>query len=92
MAIARVTVNNRYGIHCRPSAIIVKEMATFPGVTFELEKDGGEGPVIIDGVFSLMSMGIEDQSTVTVKTVGPNDTAACDRIAELIGYNFDFER
>ena len=90
MTIRKVTINNRYGIHVRPSAIIIKQMALFPGVSFSLDK--GEGPSIIDNIMDLITMGIEDKANVTVSATGQNEGQACEQIAATLASNFDFER
>jgi phosphotransferase system HPr (HPr) family protein len=83
-------INNRFGIHVRPSGFIVQEMSHFPDVHFEIDK--GEGFAPVTGVMSLLTFCLEDKMLVTLRASGPNEEKACESVITLLGTNFDLER
>ena len=90
MTTRQATVINEYGIHCRPSAIILKEMYGFPDTTFTL--DAGQGETTIGGVMDLLSMDMSRGTQVTLRAHGGDEDRAADRLAALLSTNFDFRR
>lgn len=90
MITKKVKVSNEHGIHVRPSSIIIMELKSFPGTTIEFDK--GDGPSVLDGLLTLIAMGIDKGDEVTVTATGDNEQGACDRFAQLLEFNFDFQR
>jgi phosphocarrier protein HPr len=84
------TIKNRHGIHVRPSGIIVKEMAKFPDVKFAI--DSGDGMALVGGIMDMLVLDLNQGKTVTLRATGPNEEAAADRLAELLQFDFDYER
>lgn len=90
MVTQKAKIVSRYGIHVRPASIIYKAMTGFQGVSFSV--DAGEGPVAIDGLMSIMALGLECGTNVVIEADGPGADRACEKIAELFSQDFEFER
>jgi phosphocarrier protein len=82
-------VHNFYGIHARPSSIIVKEAIKFKS-EIKVNAKSGEAPA--DEVLSLMSLGIEHGDVVRITAEGEDEQAALAKMLELFHHNFDFKR
>jgi phosphocarrier protein len=83
-----VTVNNKAGIHCRPSSAILTAVEDFPDVEFEICSSKGE--TNLSSILGLLAIGLQYGDEVTVKAEGPDEEAACEKIAGLFAYEFDF--
>jgi phosphocarrier protein len=83
-----VTINNKAGIHCRPSSVILQEVEKFPGHTFEVTSD--KGSCGLSSILELLAIGLQFGDKVTVKVSGPDEEKACEKFAELFAYEFDF--
>jgi phosphotransferase system HPr (HPr) family protein len=81
------TVRNAAGIHCRPSAVIVKSLADYEGQV-TIEKDGKRSD--LRSVISLISLALTEGQQVTVRVKGPDEEAVCRSVVELIETHFDF--
>ena len=90
MKIAQATVINEYGIHCRPSALIIRETNNFPNTTFTLDAGNGEEP--LDSIMGLLAMDMGNGTKVTVRATGGDEQVAADKMAEMLSTNFDFKR
>jgi phosphocarrier protein HPr len=82
------TIRNDAGIHCRPSAAIIKEASHYAG-EITVFTDGGE--VDLHSMLSLVALGLEAGTQVRIRVSGPNEEAACARLAELFERRFDFQ-
>ncbi|NOY82545.1 MAG: HPr family phosphocarrier protein [Kiritimatiellaeota bacterium] len=84
------TVRNRYGIHCRPSALIVQAARQYPG---EIRVTGPSGRTEnAANLLGLISMAIRCGETVTVEVEGPDEEQTCAKMVELFEKDFDFAR
>ncbi len=90
MAEKTVTVKNRDGIHCRPSSAIMNAALEYPDTEFTIKTEKGESD--LGSILSLLSLGLQRGDDVTVVTSGNQDQEACDKIAELFEFEFDFPR
>jgi phosphotransferase system HPr (HPr) family protein len=90
MTTASATVRNEYGIHCRPSAVIVKESQKYPG-RIEVETAGGH---VADAknMLAVIGLGIACGDRVTIRVEGPDEEVVCKRLVELFQTEFDFPR
>ena len=88
MAIKKVKIKNEAGIHCRPSSRIMQKVLDFPECSFNVKSSRGEAD--LTSILSLMSLGLEQEDEVTIIVNGPDEEKACEEIAELFGYEFDF--
>jgi len=80
-------IRNGQGIHCRPSAVIVKEARTF---TSDIEIISNTGSGDPRSAIELLSLGLEKGKPVKVRATGPDAQACCDRLVELLETEFDF--
>ena len=90
MKTRNATIVNGYGIHVRPSSLIVKAMSEFGGTKIWLDK--GDGPMEASGVMDLMVLELSKGTAVVVKAEGPMEQEACDKMVEMLETDFDFDR
>ena len=83
-----VKILNSAGIHCRPSSVIINAAEEFKGNEFEIS--AASGTVDLSSIVGLLSLGLQCGDTVTIKATGPQEKAACERMAELFQHHFDF--
>lgn len=88
MSSKTVKVINKAGIHCRPSSVILMAVQEFPGCKFKIKTKNGDSD--LTSMISLISLGIACEEQVTVEVSGPDEEAACEKIAGFFAYNFDF--
>ena len=85
----QATIKNHQGIHCRPSAVIIKAAEAFTAeirVTTNPDQECGEKLTIL----GLMGMGLECGQQVTIQTDGPDEEAACTELVKLFECEFDY--
>ena len=87
MQIRHAIIANGQGIHCRPSALIVKEFMGYPG-TIRISNDHGSCDV--SSVMQLLSLEMHPGSKVKIEVMGGNEAATADRLVELFQTHFDF--
>ena len=86
----KATVRNEYGIHCRPSAIIVQAVREYPG---DVRVTGPSGQTEnAANLLGLISMAIRCGETVTIEVEGPDAEQTCAKIVGLFEKNYDFTR
>ncbi len=86
----KVKICNKAGIHCRPSSVILNTIKTdFPETNFTLITED-HPPTELNSILSLISLGLHCGSEALLKVEGPNEEAACAKIAELLENEFDF--
>ena len=83
-------VINGYGIHCRPSAIIVKEARQYNADIKVIGEDGHEADA--KNSLELIGLAVTQGQTVTIQVSGENEEAVCDRMVDMFETNYDFER
>ncbi|OQW96521.1 MAG: hypothetical protein BWK77_04370 [Verrucomicrobia bacterium A1] len=81
------TIQNSHGIHCRPSAVIIKASAAYPG---EILVTAENGQCDLRSVMQLIALGLRQGSRVTIRVTGPDEEAFCGRLVELFETRFDF--
>ncbi|OGV63759.1 MAG: hypothetical protein A3K18_35190 [Lentisphaerae bacterium RIFOXYA12_64_32] len=90
MVSLEATVRNKYGIHCRPSALIAKEAQSYSGtITVTTEK---HATAEAKAVLPLVGLGITCGESVLVSVSGPDEDVVCRRMVALFETNFDFKR
>ena len=87
MQLRQAIIANSQGIHCRPSALIVKEFQGYPGT---IRISNGNGSCDVSSVMQLLSLEMHQGSKVKVEVMGENETATADRLVELLQTHFDF--
>lgn len=87
MVEATATIRNSAGIHCRPSAAIVKAMN---GYTGELSITTANGSCDPRSIMGLLSLCLEVGTPVRIRVEGPDETATACKLVELLETHFDF--
>ena len=87
MQIRQAIIANSQGIHCRPSALIVKEFQGYPGT---IRISNGNGSCDVSSVMQLLSLEMNPNSKVKIEVMGDNESAVADRLVELLQTHFDF--
>ena len=80
-------IANAQGIHCRPSALIVKEFQGYPG---RILISNGNGECDVSSVMQLLSLEMHQGSQVKIEVDGGDESATADRLVELLQTHFDF--
>ena len=88
MITKQAIVQNEYGIHCRPSALIVKE-ALAHSVDI-VAGQPGEKPVNVKSILSVVGLGLAHGTTVEIGVSGEDEEVICNRMVELFETRFDF--
>lgn len=81
------TIRNEQGIHCRPSAVILKEIKGYGG---EIMIASEHGEARLESVMSLLGLGLERGCRISIRVSGPQEENMADKLVELFEYNFDF--
>jgi phosphocarrier protein len=81
------TIKNANGIHCRPSAVIIKEAQDYGG---EIRVTAASGEADLRSVISLLCLGLSEGTCITIRVSGPNEETFCARLVELFETPFDF--
>lgn len=81
-------VGNKYGIHARPAALLVKSANQF-SCDILIGKKGTE--VSAKSIMGLLTIEGHPGATLMVRTVGEDAAAAMEAIAELFDSNFQEE-
>ena len=87
MQIKHAIVANAQGIHCRPSALIVKEFQGYPG---KIRISNDHGSCDVSSVMQLLSLEMHQGNKVKIEVMGDNEAAVADRLVELFQTHFDF--
>ena len=82
------TIRNGAGIHCRPSATIIKATHNYTGEITVTTEAGEE--VDLRSMLALVALGLEQDATVTIRVSGPDEEAFCGELVELFERHFDF--
>lgn len=83
-----VTIRNKAGIHCRPSSTIMITAEQYPGHEFLVESERGTST--LQSILDLLALGLQQNDNVTIKVTGPDETEACEKLAQLFETEFDF--
>lgn len=83
------TVRNRDGIHCRPSATIIKAAAGYAGEMFIRSERGHSD---LRSVIALMTLALLPGEKVTIRVTGPEEEAMCRQLVALFETHFDFPK
>lgn len=87
MQVRRAIIQNAMGIHCRPSAVIVKEFQGYSGV---IRISNARGSCDVSSVLQLISLELYQNSEVQIEVEGENEAAVADRLVQLFETHFDF--
>ncbi len=84
------TIVNKYGIHCRPAAVIAKEAQSYSGSIKIIKQDGSNCEA--RNIMGLIGLGITVGQTVEIEVDGPDENMVCENMIELFETSFDFTR
>ena len=87
MQTRQAIIANAQGIHCRPSALIVKEFQGYPG---KIRITNGNGACDVSSVMQLLSLEMHQGSKVKIEVEGGDEAATADRLVDLLQTHFDF--
>ena len=82
-----VTIRNKAGIHCRPSAVIIKEMTGYEG---EVRISTATGECDIRSVMGLLTLGLVHGVEVTIRVNGPDEEQWGVVLMELFTRIYDY--
>jgi phosphocarrier protein HPr len=80
-------VRNSAGIHCRPSAVIIKEAMNYPGI---IRVTANSNDSDLRSVMSLLAMGLHQGTDLTIRVSGPDEETFCRKLVTLFQTHFDF--
>ncbi len=83
----KAVVQNEAGIHCRPSAILVKEGSAYAGKILVTAESGS---CDLTSALECIMLGLEPGAEVTIQVTGPDEEAFGKKLAELFETHFDF--
>ena len=83
-----IQVQNRAGIHCRPSSLIISEAMKYPGNEFQLTSARGKSS--LTSILDLLALGMQYGDSAVLRVTGPQEQEAGPKIAELLEREFDF--
>ncbi len=80
-------IANSAGIHCRPSAAIVKALSGYPGEITVLSDNGSCNPRSIMGLLSLC---LQEGTPIRIQVEGPDEDSTARQVASLFETHYDF--
>ncbi len=83
----KATIRNEAGIHCRPSALLVKAGCAYEG---DILVTAPSGTCTLKSALELIMLGLETGTEVTIQVSGANEEAEAHKLAELFETHFDF--
>jgi phosphotransferase system HPr (HPr) family protein len=81
-----LTIINKVGLHARPAALFVQTAAKFKDTRVEVSK-GGEARDA-KSILSLLTLGVSQGTTITVRAEGPQAEAAIEALTQLVDRDF----
>jgi len=84
---ATAVVQNEAGIHCRPSAILVKEGSAYSG---EILITAPSGTCTLTSALDIIMLGLESGTEVSIQVTGPAEEEFCKKLVGLFETHFDF--
>ncbi|VGO13737.1 Phosphocarrier protein HPr [Pontiella desulfatans] len=84
---AQAVVQNEAGIHCRPSAILVREGSAYSG---EILVKAASGACTLTSALECIMLGLEKGAEVTIQVTGPDEDGFGKKLVELFETHFDF--
>ena len=87
MTRVEATIRNEQGIHCRPSAVIVKSARSYPG---RIVVRAESGRCELRSITDLMALGLGPGDQVAISVSGPDEEEMARRLRRLFQHHFDF--
>lgn len=83
----KAIIQNEQGIHCRPSAMIVRFVDSYEG---DIRVRAERGETSLRSILELMSMELYPGVEVTIQVTGPDEEEFCHDLVALFETHFDF--
>lgn len=83
----KAVVQNEAGIHCRPSAILVKEGCAYEG---DILITAASGTCTLRSALELIMLGLEKGTSVIIRVTGPREEEMVQKLVQLFETHFDF--
>ena len=80
-------VRNVNGIHVRPSDVIIRHIADYPG---EVRVTSSNGESDLRSILELLTLALEKGAEVAIRVNGPNEESVCQELVDLFQKEFDF--
>ena len=90
MITKQAKILNAYGIHCRPSAVILDEVSKFEGYSISISTPNGDCD--LSSIIALLALGLKEGDVITINVDGPDAETVGDQMVELFQRDFDFKR
>ena len=87
MVHVEAVIKNEAGIHCRPSALLIKERTMYEG---DVVVHSESGSTTLQSALECIMLGLEQGARVRIEVDGPNEEAFANRLAKLFETEFDF--
>ena len=84
----KIQIQNKAGIHCRPSSLIMAEVENFPGNEFSLSSARGSSS--LTSILDLLALGLQSGDSAVLRVSGPQEQEAGKKVAELLEHEYDF--
>jgi len=81
------TIQNENGIHCRPTAVIIKAIGDYPGRIDIINENGRSDP---RSMLGLMSLCLTKGNHIAIEVEGPDEHTLAAKLKELFETHFDF--
>ena len=82
----QLTIMNKVGLHARPAALFVQTAARFRDTRVEVVKNGTVRDA--KSILSVLTLGVSQGTTITVRAEGPQAEAAVAALADLVDRDF----
>ncbi len=87
MVTGKAIIKNEMGIHVRPSGMIIKETALYPG-KITLKK--GPTEMILASIMDLLALCLVKGDEIVISVSGENEESYSKKLVDLFEYQFDF--
>ncbi len=87
MVEVKAVIQNAAGIHCRPTAEIVKTVSEYDGTVAVVAKSGS---CEVGSALELLMLGLEQGTEIKLQIEGSDEESAAEQFKKLFETNFDF--
>jgi phosphocarrier protein HPr len=81
------TIQNRQGIHCRPSAEIYKAVKDYTG---RIRVSAETGDADLKSMMGLIALALAPDTAISIAVDGPDEESVCQQLVDLFQTEFDF--
>lgn len=92
MVHAEVKIVNIYGIHCRPSAMIIAAMQNINSDIMVGVPERSLPPILIKSVLNLITIGAMHDETISISANGKDEEKDLEKMIDLFSTDYDFQR